>query len=118
MKNSVFQITILAVFVIFAILAIVIFSGFLPIGKTNQKDGGVGTVVIWGTASVKAMNTVIDPFNAKSETYKIKYIERDPKLFDEQLIEAIAGGVGPDIILLPQVLLLRYQSKLFPVPYQ
>jgi len=114
---NLFQVIILGIFAFFLVFAVLIFSGILPI--FNQAPAGVlGEVSIWGTIPEVYMRGSLSTLNTKNEDlYTINYIEKESETFDEDLVEALASGVGPDMILLPQELIVRHQDKIFPIPY-
>ena len=49
MKGNFFQIIIIIAFIALAIVGLLVFSGAIPLGNSNE-EGGQGTVVLWGTA--------------------------------------------------------------------
>jgi ABC-type glycerol-3-phosphate transport system substrate-binding protein len=114
-----FQIILTAVFIAFVIFAVMIFSGAIPIGnkKTADNGGATGKVVLWGTIKKESISSLLDVFNGQNKTFTVAYVAKNPLTFDRELIEALASGVGPDMILLPNDLIIRYANKLFPIPY-
>lgn len=112
-KISVFQIVVLAIF------AIAIVAGVIVLSLTKSNSGGANNVpiVIWGTLSEASFKYAIADITQGNSGLKITYVEKQPATFDRELIEALASGVGPDAILLPQNLILRYQDKILPLPY-
>lgn len=103
-----------------AVIAVVVFAK-AP-GAMNSGSGipGVGgNVVIWGTFADQG--GVADPINDFNTVYKkiftVSYAYHDPKNFDRELVEALASGNGPDIVLLPDDLVLRHSDKIELIPY-
>ncbi len=115
MKN--FQIIILIVFMVAAIVGVLAFSGALPIGGGNSPGKG-GTVVIWGTASAPDLSKALDDFNRANPSYTLKYVQKHPENFDRDLLEALASGTGPDLFFITDNLVYKYSNKIFTVPYQ
>jgi ABC-type glycerol-3-phosphate transport system substrate-binding protein len=118
-KSSTFQTVLLIIFVVFIVVAVLIFSGVIPIGGGDSETAGPkGEVVIWGPYKT---NTVFKFFeeinNASKGAFKALYVEKNPRSFDRDLSEAIASGVGPDLVILSQEQLYRSRSKLFPIDY-
>ena len=114
MKN--FQIIILIVFIVAAILGILVFSGAIPLGKNSS--GSLGTVVLWGTVPDALISKAIKDFNDANPTFVVTYVEKSANTFDQDLLEATASGTGPDIFFLPDNLILHYADKIFTIPYQ
>lgn len=112
MKN--FQLIILIVFIAAAVFGILVFSGAIPLGKS---EGSLGTVVLWGTVPNAAMTGSIEEFNRTNPTYTVKYVQKSVDTFDQDLLEALAAGVGPDMFFLPDNLIYHYSNKILTIPY-
>ncbi len=98
-----------------ALFAVLIFSGKLPIGNSNANKI-VGEVVMWGTLPETEMSKVVQAFNPKAETYRVIYKEVREDIFAQALLEALANGTGPDLILAPHQIILSQKSRLYPFP--
>ncbi len=97
-----------------ALLSILIFSGKIPLG--NAKDKPVGEVVLWGTIDEVQMNTIVQEFNPQAKTYRVMYMQIPATQFSQKLLEALANGTGPDMIIVPHQLILANQTRLYPFP--
>jgi ABC-type glycerol-3-phosphate transport system substrate-binding protein len=97
-----------------ALFSILIFSGKLPIGQgaTQAK----GEVALWGTIPEQDMNKVVQEFNPKAESYRVTYREIPEAQFSQTLLEALANGTAPDLIIAPQEIILANQARLYPFP--
>jgi ABC-type glycerol-3-phosphate transport system substrate-binding protein len=115
MKSN-FQIIIIVVFLLAAIVGVLVFSGAIPIGDSNSSLG-VGTVTLWGTAKSAAINPLLEVFNANNPTYSVTYVEKNSATFDQELLEALAEGAGPDLFFLPDNLAFHYANKIFTIPF-
>lgn len=104
----------LGVGVFAALLSVLIFSGKIPVG--NSDETARGEVMMWGTLPEVAMNNIIQEFNPKAETYRVTYKEVDRERFNQTLLEALANGTGPDLILASHQILLSQSSRLYPFP--
>lgn len=114
-----FQYILLAFFGVMAVVAVVVFS-MAPEKEDTAIAGAVGKVTIWGTyPSIPAFAKVIENFNdTYKKSFSIVYVFHDPKDFDTDIVEALAAGKGPDILLLPDDLTLRHSDKIEPISYQ
>ena len=112
-----FQIAIIGASVLFLIVAVLIFSGAIKTGKDKGSASLQGTVVIWGTIKRSLLNSLLDDFNREHSNFSTKYIEKDPATFDQEFLEALASGRGPDLFMLPNDLILRHKDKVYPIPY-
>jgi ABC-type glycerol-3-phosphate transport system substrate-binding protein len=115
MKGS-FQLISIIVFIILAVFGILVFSGAIPIGKNNSA-GSLGTVVLWGTVNTQTMASLLEDFNTANKSFVVKYVQKSAGTFDQDLLEALASGVGPDMIFLPDSLAFHYSDKIVTIPY-
>jgi multiple sugar transport system substrate-binding protein len=110
------QLIILIFFIVAAVLGVLVFSGAIPLGN-SKKAGSLGTVVLWGTVSSDSLATPIQEFNAANPTFIVKYVQKSADTFNQDLLEALASGTGPDLFLLPDSLAYQYSNKIFTIPY-
>ncbi len=115
MKN--FQIVLVAVFIIAAIFGLLVFSGTIPLGE-DDAPGGQGTVVLWGTFPAEIVNTHLSEFSDANPDVTLTYVQKNSDTFDNDLLEALASGKGPDILFLPDELTFHYGNKILTIPYQ
>ena len=116
MKN--FSIILLTVFIISAIVGILIFSGMIPLGSQEGKEGSGGTVVMWGTVKIASITKAIESFNKENKVYVLKYVEKNQDTLDTDLLEALASGTGPDIFFISEDLAYKYSNKILTIPYK
>src|SRR3989338_9498547 len=116
MKGN-FQLIIIIVFVALAIFGILVFSGAISIGN-DDAEGSLGTVVLWGTVKAETMGLLLEEFNNANPTFIVKYVQKSTDTFDQDLLEALAGGRGPDMFFLPDNLAFHYANKIFTIPYK
>ncbi len=115
-----FQTILLTVFGVMAVVALVVFSQSDP-----KSDGdsvvaeASGNVVIWGTfPENEASRNMIQAFNKAYENgFSISYEFHEPEEFDDDIVEALASGKGPDVLLLPDNLVMRHSDKIDVIPY-
>jgi len=111
-----FQIITIVIFIFLAVLGVLVFSGALPIGGKDTA-GSLGTVVLWGTVKQGVMAPLLEEFNSANPAFVVKYVQKSEDTFNQDLLEALAGGVGPDMFLLPDNLAFYYANKIFTIPY-
>lgn len=122
-KLSSLQIIIIGVCVFLAIVGLLAFA-FL--GPRPGKSNVIGpTVVVWGTVPQYAMDdtvrTIADE-NSKKKTadqlpLNILYKEKDPRTFKTDLLQAIASGNGPDVVILPINSIAEEKDIFFSIPF-
>ncbi len=109
-----FQLILLIVFIAAAIFGVLVFSGAIPIGKTQ---GALGTVVLWGTVPNATISLAVEDFNKANTSFILKYVQKSASTFDKDLLEALASGTGPDLFILPDNLTYHYANKILTIPY-
>lgn len=118
-KSSTFQLILLVVFGFAAAIAVLMFSGIIPSPFKKTSVGTAGTVVIWGTVPESAIIKDINSLNKENEDkFILAYRQKKTETFEEDLTEALASGVGPDVILAPHEVILRQAQRLYPYPVE
>lgn len=102
----------MGVFVFLAIVGVIIFSAY----KGSSKDAV--NVTVWGTISKTSFEEIIKQTSLyQSKEFSVNYVEKSEEKFDEDFVEALASGVGPDLFMLPSDKILKHRNKIFPIPY-
>jgi ABC-type glycerol-3-phosphate transport system substrate-binding protein len=116
-----FQYIFLTFFGIIAVIAVIVFAKAPSGGSEGVKGvpGVSGNVEIWGTFTEDGgVGQLVHDFNEQyQKSFTISYVFHDPKDFDTDIVEALASGHGPDIVLLPDNLILRHSDKIELIPY-
>lgn len=113
--KGIFQIVFIIIFVAGAIFGILVFSGAIKLGEDATKASG--TVVLWGTTKTEIMSKSMEDFNRVNTDFKVNYVEKSAESFDQDLLEALASGAGPDMFFLPDNLAFHYSNKILAIPY-
>ncbi len=101
------------------IVLLVIFSllGLLP-GKKIAPPPTV-TISLWGSRDTQDVwRKILEDFRIQYPSFTVTYKKISEDAFEETLINALAKGEGPDMVLLPQSLITKHRDKLFPLPQQ
>ncbi len=115
MKDN-FQIILIIVCIAAAVVGLLVFSGAIPLGGTD-KTAGSGTVIVWGTFPGTAVNPLLEDFNNANPNFITKYVQKSPDTFDQELLESLASGNGPDMFFLSGDLAFHYSNKIASIPY-
>lgn len=112
---STFQIILTGVFVVFIGLGVLAFA--VP-GAFFGSSERIGEITIWGTVPERGVREVISALSQVESRYEgVLYVQKNPETYEQDLIEAFAAGIGPDIVFLPQELAVSFANKLAPVPF-
>ncbi len=113
-STSTFQIIALSVAVFFLIIGIVVFA----LRGGSFSGTSQGPVVIWGTLDQQTMQGVINTLKATDNSFNnVTYTEKDPALYENSIVNAIAAGNPPDLFLLPQSDIAQFSDKVQTIPY-
>lgn len=110
-----FQLIFLGACVFIGIIGMLIFS--FAGGKPDKNKVSGPTVIIWGTQDAKAINDAMATANTSDVvTLNAEYVQKDAATFNNDLLDALAEGKGPDAVLLPVSDILSYKSKISSIP--
>ncbi|MEZ6209462.1 MAG: extracellular solute-binding protein [Candidatus Paceibacterota bacterium] len=116
-KKNIIQYAIMGIFILFIVIAVLIFSGAIKIGSSTPK-GVSGSVTMWGTISKSSISELLADFNEQNKDYTVNYIQVDPSNYESSLIDALASGAGPDIFMMPDDFIWKHFNKIYPIPYE
>ncbi len=118
MKDSnVFQLAVLGFFFVAALVGVILFAGY----RAKPPEGALANeVTLWGTVSEAEMGPFLfeTAERLSEKNFKVRYVAKRPEAFERELLEALASGSGPDLLLLPQDEILRYADKLRVIPFE
>ncbi|MFH1392992.1 MAG: extracellular solute-binding protein, partial [Patescibacteria group bacterium] len=101
--------------VIIVLLIGSIFLGILPGSK--PQSGGQATLEFWGLFdSGAAWQPLFDEYRKTHSNTFFKYTQMDPATYEQKLIEALASGKSPDIIMFRSSWLPKHGNKVSPLP--
>jgi ABC-type glycerol-3-phosphate transport system substrate-binding protein len=118
MKNlRPFQIVLVAIFGILAVVAIVFLSAY-QVDRQEQERMYGDKVIIWGTLSQEAFRQTLQSIARNDKAFSVvEYREFPESSFDTDLVNAIAEGRSPDLIVLRSDALVSHRAKLYAIPY-
>src|SRR3989338_6209001 len=117
MKTN-FQLILLGVFIFATIIGVLIFAGVLP-GFRAPTGGAGGEVTLWGSFSAQDFEEAFNNFRtAHKSDFTLTYVSKDSRTLEADLVDAIATGKGPDLVLLPYAIATRQANKIAPIPFK
>lgn len=113
-----FQIGVLVFFGVFVFLGVLIFSGAIKIGgnKSAEDVAAAPSITIWGTVPAKKLSVAITA-STMGSGMAVKYVAKDPRTYEEDILNAFAFGGLPDAFLLSQDLIFKYEDKIINIPF-
>ncbi len=114
-KTSPFKLFIFAMFFLFAAIGVVMFALY----QAGDGSDKIGTVTMWGTIPEEQFDGFINELsftNELADNLIYSYIPEDR--FNTELIEALASGTGPDILLITNERIMHHRNRVFATPYE
>jgi len=112
-----FQIILIAVFILAAIVAVLIFAGFIPGFKSEKQEEKVIKVTLWGSLNKAVMEEFLSKLKEKNDKITFVYTEKKSENFEMDLINSLSDNDGPDLWLMPQDLILKHKKKIIPISF-
>lgn len=110
---SKFQIILTGVFAVFILAGVFVFA-FFGRGSTTKAN-----VLVWGPIPESAFNSILSKLPiSEDKSVDVKYVYKKSTDFDQDFIEALASGVGPDVVIISQDNILKHRNKLFLIPFE
>jgi ABC-type glycerol-3-phosphate transport system substrate-binding protein len=115
-KSSTFKIVIIGIFIAFGVLGIIALAGF--------RGGGGGeanrtVVTLWGTLDRSLFLELDNRHRERTDSsLMVNYVQKNSFTFEDELINALAAGSGPDAILAPPGFIYKHRDKVYQIPYE
>lgn len=108
-----FQIILTGIFAFFIIAGVFVFA---ISGRSGEERA---TLLVWGSVPQSIFESVISKLPiAKDKTISITYVYKKDEDFDNDFIEALASGVGPDVVVIAQDSMIKHRKKLMLIPFE
>ncbi|MBI2506879.1 MAG: extracellular solute-binding protein, partial [Candidatus Colwellbacteria bacterium] len=95
--------------VIIIVFLVILFAG-------GRKSTEKINLTVWGIDDGSAWDYPIFSYQKLHPNVRIKYTELKPETYEEDLINALAAGKGPDIFMLNNRWLVKHADKITPLP--
>lgn len=111
---STFQIIVIGVFAALTMIGVGVFAAFG--GAFGQSS--VGPVVVWGTLDSQQIEKYMQQLQATDKSFQnVTYVQKNPRTYDQDLVNAIAAGTGPDLFMITQEELGQFVDKVANIPF-
>lgn len=101
------------------LIFILIFTGVIPGLRPGTKERPKADLEFWGVFDKASVyRNVIDQFQNLYPGVRIKYRQFDPQTYENELINALAAGRGPDIFMIHNTWLPKHYDKILPLPQE
>jgi ABC-type glycerol-3-phosphate transport system substrate-binding protein len=110
---STFKIVLISVFSVCIVIGLIVFAMQKSASSANHV-----TLTVWGTISTDAFNADYGASSIKAnKEITVNYVQKNTSTFDTDFVQALADGVGPDMVILRDDLVYQERNRLFTVPY-
>ena len=108
-----FQAAVLIGFAFLALAAVFIFALY-----SGGKNTNVGVVSVWGPLPQSTVDDVLAAVRMADHGFDgVTYKQFPADTFMTTLVQAIAAGTGPDVVIFPADSIIKNGNKLVPIPY-
>lgn len=114
MIKSNFQTIVLVIFGVGALIGVAAFSVY----QATSSGSNIPELHMWGTLPAEYFSHLGGDKTQNDHLNKIKYREISSDRFDQELIEAMADGRGPDIVILKDDSFLRHRNRIYKIPFE
>ncbi len=113
-----FQVALIAVFGVLGLVAIIFLTTYQAKKSTEETAYG-NSIEIWGTLPQEVIKIALQEVTKTDKAFNVvEYRQFDKKSFDSELVNAIAEGRSPDLIILQSSSIVKLRPKLFAIPYE
>ena len=93
-------------------------AAFCPGIKIKEpKKGRLFRFLCGGLFPKGQISGVISAINKENKSYKIEYTEFPASSYENEVVNALASGKGPDFWLISQDMVLKNKDKISPIPF-
>jgi len=109
------QLVIIGAIVVIVLLLGLVFLGFIGRPAAPQR----ATLEFWGLYDDSAVwQPIFDQYRKQNPQFFFNYVEMNPDTYEKDLIEALASGKRPDIIMFHSSWLPKHGNKISPMPLE
>jgi ABC-type glycerol-3-phosphate transport system substrate-binding protein len=108
-----FEIVLIAIFGVLAVGGVV----FVTFFQAQKGVNPYGTeIMIWGALPRTPMNDLLQALADTDQNLSVvRYEEKDPRTLTRDLLNAVAAGESPDLVIIPHRDLVSYESFIAPI---
>jgi ABC-type glycerol-3-phosphate transport system substrate-binding protein len=107
-----FEIALIGTFGLIGLVGLFFLANHQPESSEEAQLYG-DSVSIWGTFDKEIVEGLLEELVKTNKALEVvTYTEVDSRTFGEELLNAIAEGESPDLVILPHTLLVTYRTKL------
>jgi multiple sugar transport system substrate-binding protein len=107
----------LLLFFILILVALLLLGGGSEDPEARRRSNQQVELVWWKTfEDQQNFQELISAYTQTNKGISVRFVKKDPATYEQELLEALATGTGPDIISIHNDWLPRHHEKLSPMP--
>lgn len=107
-----FQLVSLIIFGVFILIAVIIFATYQGASTVDSHK-----ITVWGFISDNQFNIFLNNTGLDDDLFEITYVQKREENFDREFVEALASGIGPDVVLIYDDFLFKHKDRLYPISF-
>lgn len=108
------QLIVFGIIGVIILVALLVIFGLIP-GLREPAPPRV-TLKVWGFEDEELWREIAERYREEFFYVDIDFEKKDPATYENDLLNALAGGEGPDIFVLQNSEISKHREKLLPVP--
>ncbi len=109
-----FQLILTMVFGAFIIIGVIFFS----LGRSGSNQA-ISKVLVWGYLPENQFQEILKQTGVSDDkNFSVTYEQIDRDNFDDNFVNALADGYGPDVLYIGQDQILKQKNRLALIPYE
>ncbi|HEY9480950.1 MAG TPA: extracellular solute-binding protein [Candidatus Paceibacterota bacterium] len=110
-----FQIIFTTILVFLGVGGAILFA----VSKNHSTSQGAVHLTLWGALPSGQVTSFLSELNQQTgNAVNVSYVEKNAVSMETELVSALARGQGPDLILLPQDLVVPQSDKFYVMPFE
>jgi len=115
---SQFQLVVIGIMMGLALIGVLLISGIIPGFKPGPGDGTPVPIVVWGAEPYEKINGLFTDITEQNKSFfTLEYVQKNSATYENELVDALASGKGPNIWLLNQDFILKDKAKIVQIPF-
>lgn len=98
------------------ILALVLIGAIFFFGIKRTDERFTGEVTLWSFEQEAQWEQLIETFESQYPELTVMYERKNPRTYENDLLNALAGGRGPDMFVVHHTWLAKHSDKMTPAP--
>ena len=113
-----YEIVFIGLFAVLGIAGIFVLSNYKNNESPEERKYGE-SIVIWGTFDRSIIELTLQELKNVDKAFEVvSYTQFDARTFENDLVNALAEGKSPDLVMIPQSMLVAQRAKLLAIPYE